>query len=119
MKRICSILIIMLSMSMLFGCSKGNDYDEYVDFAFKYFEASQGEKILHYKVEEYKSVNFNVDGEDERFDEGTVYRIITYQVGGSNVYERIYFVGDLDGAKVLYRYYDEGTYSKLTRLTTE
>lgn len=120
MKKITAIIVLLLITISLFSCSSkdSSSKDDYIDFAFEYFKDANI-SILYYTVEEYESVNINVDEDSKRFDEGTIYKITIYQLGGWNVYERQYFVGRLNGRKILCRYEENGLYSKLLDVRSE
>ena len=118
MKRISAIicfLLVAILLVLLFGCSSKDNYkDDYVNFAFDYFE-EHNIPIFCYDVEEYESINMNVDAGGKLFDEGKICKITMYVDCGSNECEFLYFVGMLNGEKVLYRY-DDGTYSHLVKV---
>ena len=113
MKKFIAIIVLLLITMSLFACSSKNSY---IDFAFDYFEDANI-KISHYNIEKYKAVNINID-DSKCFDEGRVYRITIYEKN-SLVREKQYFVGKLNGKKILYRYEENGLYSKLVEVKSE
>ena len=115
MKRVSIIMCILMSL-ILIGCSNTQDYkNDCKNFLFDYFEDSQM-CVLYYNIEEFESTNMHVSELQQKFDNGIVYKFTIYEQSGGNELEKLYFVGILNGDKVIYEYEDKGQYSNLVKI---